>query len=76
MVAGGFNPRNMATNIHGVAERRMDDLRRIPNDRESIVAPRHNESWGDNPGLERPGYHQMPLRGQSQLCFSRSETRR
>ena len=26
---------------------------------------------GGNPGLERPGYHQVPLSGKSQLPFSR-----
>ena len=26
---------------------------------------------GGNPGLERPGYHQIPLCGKSQLPFSR-----
>ena len=46
----------------------------------SIVAPRHNrllvwESRRFNPGLERPGYHQMPLRGKFQSRFSQSEIR-
>ena len=46
----------------------------LSNDRGSIVAPRHKrllawESRRFNPGLERPGYHEMPLRGKSQWLY-------
>ena len=72
MVAGGSTPGNMATpRSASRSDARMIRVR-ISDDHASIVAPRHNrllvfQTRRFRPGLERPGYHQMPLCGKSQM---------